>query len=133
MVSLFDPERDSSRLAKDKQFNVEIYMEQEKRQNLTEVKCRIYNQVGSYAETVMGSTYFSVLRARDYNLPFHCISINLIYIFSVCQLSSPLMTSRPLHSLFCASLKCFIVCFIHCLLRFFYMSGTVLGNSEQDR
>ena len=32
-------------------------MEQE-RQSLTEIKCRIPNQVGSYAETIMGSKYF---------------------------------------------------------------------------
>lgn len=45
-------------VAKDKKFNVEIYMEQEMRQNLTEIKCRIPNQVGSYTETIMCSKCF---------------------------------------------------------------------------
>ena len=33
-------------------------MEQEIRQNLTEIKCRIPNQVGSYTETIMCSKCF---------------------------------------------------------------------------
>ena len=74
----------------------------------------------------------NIFLAKDYNLPFHCINIDRIYLFSVRQLSS-LTTSRPLHHLLCVSPKCFIVCFIHPLLRFFYMSGSVLGNSEQER
>lgn len=45
-----------------------------------------------YAETVPGLKIFSSLRARDYNFPFQCISINLTPVFSIGQLSSPLTT-----------------------------------------
>lgn len=50
LVTLFNLK--TSSVAKEKHITLEIDMGQERRQNLTEIKYRIYNWAGSYKETV---------------------------------------------------------------------------------